>query len=230
MRYEEIEAWIRLAAERLHQQRDALTALDQAIGDGDHGINMDRGFSAVVARLDPQPGPGSGRAEGRHPEPGEEGRNPEAADLLRLCGRTLISTVGGAAGPLYGTAFLRAAGVLGGRAELRGAEFLAALDAGVAGIATLGKASPGEKTMLDALVPALEAARRAAAAGADGSALLVAAAEAAELGARATVPMLATKGRASYLGERSVGHQDPGATSAALLLRALADVATPSAA
>ena len=231
MRYEEIEAWIRLAAERLHEQRDALTALDQAIGDGDHGINMDRGFSAVVARLDQQSATGGGRADGRaepaggrDPEPA--GRNLEPADLLRLCGRTLISTVGGAAGPLYGTAFLRAAGVLGGRAELGGAEFLAALDAGVAGIATLGKASVGEKTMLDALAPALEAARRAADAGADGSAVLVAAAEAAESGARATVPMLATKGRASYLGERSLGHQDPGATSAALLLRALADVAT----
>jgi dihydroxyacetone kinase-like protein len=218
VRYEEVEAWVRLAADRLREQRETLTALDQAIGDGDHGINMERGFSAVVARLD-QPPTGGAAASG------EDGRSDPAA-LLRLCGRTLIGTVGGAAGPLYGTAFLRAAGAVDGRIELGAAEFLAALDAAVAGIAALGKASVGEKTMLDALVPALEAARGAAAAGRDGSTVVSAASEAAHSGARATIPMLATKGRASYLGERSIGHQDPGATSASLLLRALADVAT----
>jgi dihydroxyacetone kinase-like protein len=218
VRYEAVEAWVRLAAERLRDQREALTALDQAIGDGDHGINLERGFSAVVARLDEQRPGGPTR-------PGEDGRADPAA-VLRLCGRTLIGTVGGASGPLYGTAFLRAAGAVDGRTELGADEFLAALDAAVTGIAALGKASVGEKTMLDALVPALEAARGAAAAGAPGSSVVTAASDAAESGAQATIPMLARKGRASYLGERSIGHQDPGATSAALLLRALSDVAT----
>ncbi len=206
---EHFEAWLRLAAGRLHEQKVALTELDQAIGDGDHGINMDRGFSAIVARLDAGPAP-----------------DPTPTGVLRFAGRTLVSTVGGASGPLYGTGFLKAAAALDGVAEADASQSVAALEAAVVGIAALGKAVIGEKTMLDALTPALEAARAALAAGANGESILEGAAAAAEAGALATVPMLATKGRASYLGERSVGHQDPGATSSALLLRALADTAS----
>ena len=154
-----------------------------------------------------------------------------AAARLRTAGRTLVSTVGGAAGPLYGTALMRAGGaVADGPADVggTGATIAAAMDAAIAGIQQLGKASAGEKTMLDALMPAVEAGRTAVADGADSAAVVDAMASAAEAGALATVPLLATKGRASYLGERSVGHQDPGATSAALLLRALADAAAGS--
>ena len=209
-----IDAWLRLAASRLHDQAATLTALDQAIGDGDHGINMDRGFTAIVASLD-----------GARPE-GEDELGIGAA-RLRTAGRTLISTVGGAAGPLYGTALMRAGGVIAalpGDASGRDA-LLAGLDAAIGGVQSLGKGVAGEKTMLDALLPALAAGREASDAGDDPGALVRSMADAAEAGAAATIPMLATKGRASYLGERSIGHQDPGATSAALLLRALADVA-----
>ena len=210
---ETIDAWLRLAAARLHDQAPALTALDQAIGDGDHGTNMDRGFRAIVASLD------AGSAEG------DDDRS-RAAARLRTAGRTLISTVGGAAGPLYGTAFMRASGALaagdgtGSSSELA----LTALEAGIGGISALGKSTTGEKTMLDALVPAAEAGRAAIAAGSDWTVVADSMAAAAEEGMAATIPLLATKGRASYLGERSIGHQDPGATSSALLIRALADV------
>lgn len=212
---EVIEAWLRLAATRLHEQTATLTALDQAIGDGDHGTNMDRGFSAIVTSLD------GGRPDG-------DGELAVAGAMLRSAGRTLISTVGGASGPLYGTAFMRAgAAVVAADPSLSTAEVLTtALEAGIGGIESLGKATTGEKTMLDALVPALAAARDASAAGSEAAAVTAAMADAAEAGAIATIPMLATKGRASYLGERSVGHQDPGATSSALLLRALADAAS----
>jgi len=207
-----IDAWLRLAADRLHEQAPALTALDQAIGDGDHGTNMDRGFSAIRALID------AGRPEGDEPR-------VVAGARLRTAGRTLISTVGGAAGPLYGTALMRAGAAVAESSPDAdaGAAVVAALDAAIAGIQQLGKAMPGEKTMLDALVPAAEAGRTAAAAEMDAAGVTAAMAEAAEAGALATIPMLATKGRASYLGERSVGHQDPGATSSTLLLRALAD-------
>jgi dihydroxyacetone kinase-like protein len=209
-----IDSWLRLAATRLHEQAPALTALDQAIGDGDHGTNMDRGFTAIVALLD------AGRPEG-------DDDRAIAAARLRTAGRTLISTVGGAAGPLYGTALMRAGGAIGtadpGSSSVA---ILAALEAAIGGIQALGKSTTGEKTMLDALQPALEAGRAAAGVDAgDAGAVVRAMAEAAEAGATATIPMLATKGRASYLGERSIGHQDPGATSSALLLRALADAA-----
>lgn len=208
-----IDAWLRLAATRLHDQAAALTALDQAIGDGDHGTNMDRGFAAVVAIIDGGP-----------PE-GDDDRAMAAA-RLRAAGRTLISTVGGAAGPLYGTALLRAGGAV---AAADGATppaevAIAGLDAAILGIQSLGKATAGEKTMLDALFPAIEAGRMAVADGADPARAIAGMAAAAEAGSTATIPLLATKGRASYLGERSIGHQDPGATSAALLLRSLADV------
>jgi dihydroxyacetone kinase-like protein len=214
-----IDAWLRLAAERIHEQAPALTALDQAIGDGDHGTNMDRGFGAICALLD------AGRPDG-------DDDQAVAAARLRTAGRALISTVGGAAGPLYGTALMRAGGAVAAAPPETGggAMGVAALDAAIAGIRQLGKATTGEKTMLDALEPAVEAGRAAVAAEADGAAIAAAMADAAEAGAAATIPMLATKGRASYLGERSVGHQDPGATSAALLLRALADAAAAVAA
>jgi dihydroxyacetone kinase-like protein len=209
---EVIDAWLRLAAERIHERAADLTALDQAVGDGDHGTNMDRGFAAIRALLD------AGRPEGEEPR-------AVAGARLRTAGRTLISTVGGAAGPLYGTALMRAGGAVAESSPDGGAGpvLVAALDAAIGGIQQLGKAVPGEKTMLDALVPAAEAGRTAVAAGKDTAEVAVAMAEAAEAGAIATIPLLATKGRASYLGERSIGHQDPGATSAALLLRALAD-------
>jgi len=208
-----IDSWLRLAATRLHEQAPALTALDQAIGDGDHGTNMDRGFTAIVALLD------GGAPEG-------DSELAVAGARLRTAGRTLISTVGGAAGPLYGTALMRAGGaVAGADAALdTTAVLVAGLEAAIGGIEQLGKATTGEKTMLDALVPAAAAGREAVEQGAPTPAVTAAIAAAAEAGAVATIPILATKGRASYLGERSIGHQDPGATSSALLLRALADV------
>ncbi|HEV8545185.1 MAG TPA: dihydroxyacetone kinase subunit DhaL [Candidatus Limnocylindrales bacterium] len=210
-------AWLRTAADRIHEQAPALTALDQAIGDGDHGINMDRGFAAILKMLDAREAPADGTTD-----------MAAAADVLRQSGKTLISTVGGAAGPLYGTAFLRGAGALAGDHPSSAAAFVAALEAAAGGIAGLGKATEGEKTMLDALFPASRAARAALDGGGDLQAVSSAASDAAQAGAAATIPLLATKGRASYLGERSVGHQDPGATSAALLLRTLADIAASS--
>jgi phosphoenolpyruvate---glycerone phosphotransferase subunit DhaL len=210
-----VVAWLRSAATRVHAEAASLTALDQAIGDGDHGINLDRGFTAIVAMLDELPPPADDVADGA-----------ATADLLRQAGKRLISTVGGASGPLYGTAFLRGAGaVAAGDAATSAAAFVAALEAAAGGISALGKSTEGEKTMLDALFPAARAARAALGGGGDLVAVTAAARDAAAEGAAATIPMLATKGRASYLGERSVGHQDPGATSSALLLAVLADVA-----
>jgi dihydroxyacetone kinase-like protein len=214
-----LDPWLRTAAERIHDQAPHLTELDQAIGDGDHGINMDRGFKAIVAMLD-----------GRAAPDGAATDQAASAELLRLVGRTLISTVGGASGPLYGTGFLRASSAVAGLTESPSgvAAFVVALEATATGIGALGKSTIGEKTMLDALVPAATAARAALDGGADAAAAIRAAHVAAEAGAAATIPLLATKGRASYLGERSIGHQDPGATSAALLLGALADVVAES--
>jgi phosphoenolpyruvate---glycerone phosphotransferase subunit DhaL len=209
-----VVAWLRAAATRVHEAAPSLTALDQAIGDGDHGINLDRGFGAIVAMLDERPAPEDGTADAT-----------ATADLLRQVGKTLISKVGGASGPLYGTAFLRGAGAVAGEQSSAAAAFVAALEAAAGGIAGLGKSTEGEKTMLDALFPAARAARTALDGGGDLAAVTGAARDAAAEGAAATIPMLATKGRASYLGERSIGHQDPGATSAALLLEILAEVA-----
>ena len=211
-----IEAWLRLAATRLHEQASALTALDQAIGDGDHGTNMDRGFSADRGLPRRRTGPRATMS------------CAVAAAVLRGAGRTLISTVGGAAGPLYGTAFMRAGGSLVAADAWASSTELAltALEAGIVGIGGLGKARPARRrcsTRSSRQQP--RGARRSTRApvGAD---VAGAVAAAAEEGATSTIPMLATKGRASYLGERSIGHQDPGATSSALLLRALADVAS----
>ncbi|MBN0041402.1 dihydroxyacetone kinase subunit L [Cellulosimicrobium cellulans] len=203
--------WTRLSAERIAAARDELTELDRQIGDGDHGENLDRGFRAVVVKLD-------GAAAGEQP-PGQIG------DVLKLVATTLMSSVGGASGPLYGTAYLRAAKVTG-LAELDAHGVVALLEGALEGITARGKAQVGEKTMVDAWQPAVDAAEAAADAGASTADVLAAAARAARAGAEATIPLVATKGRASYLGERSAGHQDPGATSTAILLEAAHDAAT----
>lgn len=201
---DDIVSWLQCYRQVLGENKDYLTGLDSAIGDADHGANMDRGFAAVVEKL------------------------PTAADkdigaILKLTGMTLVSTVGGAGGPLYGTLFMRAGAAVDGKLELSAADFAVALEAGLAGVQQRGKATTGEKTMVDALTPACAAMRQAVDGGAETGAALEAAAAAAEHGMKATIPMLATKGRASYLGERSIGHQDPGATSSYLLLRCAAD-------
>jgi phosphoenolpyruvate---glycerone phosphotransferase subunit DhaL len=194
--------WLTLCAQAMAEHRVELIELDRAIGDSDHGENMDRGFQAVLAKL--------GEAT---PE------TPGAA--LKMTAMTLMSKVGGAAGPLYGTAFLRAATALGDAAEIDPAAWAEALAAARDGIVARGKAEPGDKTMVDAWTPAVDAARAVADGdGTDVLSVLVAAAEAAEAGAVATDPLIARKGRASYLGERSAGHRDPGAVSSALILRA----------
>ena len=197
--------WIELAAADVAEQRDYLVDLDRAIGDGDHGENMDRGFKAAVEAL--------GQAE-----------PASVAEVLKTVAKTLMSTVGGAAGPLYGTAFLRASKAVGD-GELDAAGVAAIIEGALGGIQARGKATTGEKTMVDAWTPALDAARAAAESGADAVATLQAAATAAEAGAAATEPLRATKGRASYLGERSIGHLDPGAVSTSLILRAAARAA-----
>ena len=198
-----VNVWMSEAAEAIRRERDHLTQLDAAIGDGDHGVNMDRGFDAVGKAL-----------------AGQDGSVPPGR-LLVLAGKTLVSTVGGASGPLWGTALRHAGRALGDREELDGPGLVDALDAAVAGVAELGAATTGDKTMVDALAPAVDALRGAVARDLPLGEAVRAAASAAEEGARATVPMQARKGRASYLGERSIGHQDPGATSTALILRAL---------
>ena len=200
------QRWVRRSAQVVVEHRAELVELDRHIGDGDHGENLARGFAAVLTRLD------------------DAGTPEQVGDVLKLVATTLMSTVGGAAGPLYGTAFLRAAKVTG-LAELDAHGAVALLEAGLEGIVARGKAGPGEKTMVDAWTPAVAAAQEAAAAGATPAGVLAAAADAAEAGAFATDPLVATKGRASYLGERSAGHRDPGAASSALLLRAAADAA-----
>ena len=195
--------WLRAFADEVSEHADELTALDSAIGDADHGANMRRGMAAVVAKLDATPDAGP-------------------AALLKSAGMTLVSTVGGASGPLYGTLFLRMATAAGDREELDAAGFAAALRAGLDGVVARGKAAPGDKTMLDALVPAVDALDAALSDGAGLRDALRAAATAADEGSDATVPLVARKGRASYLGERSAGHRDPGATSTALLVNTAA--------
>ncbi|BDI22682.1 dihydroxyacetone kinase subunit DhaL [Herbiconiux sp. L3-i23] len=203
------EDWVRASATTVSEHRSELIKLDREIGDGDHGENLDRGYTAVIAKLD--------------------GLAPDAslADVLKLVATTLISTVGGAAGPLYGTAYLRASSAVGGAETLDGEGVVALLTAARDGIVARGKAEPGDKTMIDAWTPAVDAAAEAAAAGKSEAEILAAAADAAEAGAAATEPLVARKGRASYLGERAIGHRDPGAQSTALLLRAAAQTASP---
>jgi phosphoenolpyruvate---glycerone phosphotransferase subunit DhaL len=199
-------AWVRGSAEVIAENRARLSGLDRDIGDGDHGENLDRGFRAVLGKLD-------GVAPG----------TPGAT--LKLVATTLISTVGGASGPLLGTAYLKAAGAIGDAAELDSDAVVALLTAARDGIVLRGKAAPGDKTMVDAWTPAVDAASAAAGAGEEPAAVLDAAARAAEEGAVATEPLVAHKGRASYLGERAIGHRDPGAESSALQLRAAAQAA-----
>lgn len=202
-----MERWLRLSAAVVHERRGWLTDLDAAIGDGDHGINLDRGLTAVVADLDAVISTG--------------GPAPDAGGLLVAAGRRILGRVGGASGALYGRALIRAGERLregAPRTGMAAAGFEAALDAVVA----LGHARPGDKTLVDALAPALNALRSAPP-GTTAGAALAAAAEAAEQGAAGTIPLVARRGRASYLGERSVGHLDPGAASTALLVRCLAD-------
>jgi phosphoenolpyruvate---glycerone phosphotransferase subunit DhaL len=202
LRSSTIVAWMAEAGAAVRAHRDQLTQLDAAIGDGDHGTNMVRGFDAVEQAL-------AGRGEDA---PGR---------VLVACGKTLVATVGGASGPLWGSAFRRAGRSLDDSPEIDGAQLAAALDAALAAIQELGAAEVGDKTIVDALAPAVAALRSALGAGEPLVPALEAAAAAADEGARATVPLQARKGRASYLGERSIGHQDPGATSTALIMRAL---------
>ncbi|PZR66000.1 MAG: dihydroxyacetone kinase subunit L [Candidatus Dormiibacter spiritus] len=197
-----VRSWMREIESSVRAQRDYLTQLDSAIGDGDHGTNVTRGFAAVVEALD-----------------GEKDAPP--GRLLILAGRTLVSTVGGASGPLWGSALRSGGRVLGDSPTFDGQQVVEVLAAALASIKDLGAAAPGDKTMVDALEPAVEKLRGEVAAGAQPAAALASAAAAAEAGMEATIPLQARKGRASYLGERSIGHQDPGATSTALILRAL---------
>jgi phosphoenolpyruvate---glycerone phosphotransferase subunit DhaL len=202
--YADVVAWLRSFTAIVAEQKEYLTRLDAAIGDGDHGINIDRGMKAATAKLD-----------------GVAGEDVGA--LLKTVGMTLVSTVGGAGGPLYGTLFLQMGAATAGKGELSAEDWLAALDAGVKGVQMRGKAEPGDKTMVDALLPAREAFAAALADGLSFGEALRRSSTAAEEGMQATVPLVARKGRASYLGERSAGHQDPGATSSYLLLQAAAD-------
>jgi dihydroxyacetone kinase-like protein len=197
----DLAAWLREFARTVHEQRDHLTELDSAIGDADHGTNMDRGLAATVEALD-------------------AGAPATAGELLRKVGTTLVSKVGGASGPLYGTLFLRMGVALGENDTVTAEQLAAALRAGLDGVAARGRAELGDKTLLDALGPAVDAMDDALRDGADLPHALVSARDAAERGRDATTPLQARKGRASYLGERSIGHQDPGATSVALLVAA----------
>jgi phosphoenolpyruvate---glycerone phosphotransferase subunit DhaL len=199
----EVAGWVRACAERIHAEASRLTELDAAIGDADHGSNLDRGFAAAVVKIDAEAYAGPGA-------------------LLKAVGITLVSTVGGASGPLYGTFFLRCGTALGDGATVAAADFGAALQAGVAGVQARGKAEVGDKTMLDAWQPAVDAYDAALVEGGDLGAALRAAAVAAAAGRDGTVDLVARKGRASYLGERSRGHPDPGATSTTIILEAAA--------
>lgn len=195
--------WIEACAQVIAENRDYLTELDAAIGDADHGANMNRGFKAVVANL---------------PEVSDK----DIGTIFKKVGMTLLSTVGGAGGPLYGTFFLQAGMKTAGKTELSGEEWSSALEAALAGVVMRGKAELGDKTMVDALSPAVQALQHPVAEGRPLAQALEESAEAARGGMEATTPLVARKGRASYLGERSAGHQDPGATSSYLLLRTAA--------
>jgi dihydroxyacetone kinase-like protein len=197
-----VRTWFVAAAASLHEQRDYLTQLDAAIGDADHGTNMDRGFTAVVEKLDSL----------EDVPPGK---------VLTTVGSTLVSTVGGASGPLWGMALRRAGRALGDTQEFDGAQLVDAFEAALDGIVELGAAQEGDKTMVDTLAPAIRALRSSVDEGSPVTEALSAALAAGEAGMKATVRLQAQKGRASYLGERSIGHQDPGATSTALILAAL---------
>jgi dihydroxyacetone kinase-like protein len=202
--YDRVVTFVRAFATVIAENKTHLTDLDSAIGDADHGINMDRGMQAAVAKIDGVP-------------PGDVG------NLLKTVGMTLVSTVGGAGGPLYGTLFLQMGAATAGKPELSPEDWAEALTKGIDGVVTRGKAELGDKTMVDALVPARDALASALTDGVAFDEALKRSAAAAEEGMIATVPLVARKGRASYLGERSAGHQDPGATSSYLLLRTAAE-------
>jgi phosphoenolpyruvate---glycerone phosphotransferase subunit DhaL len=202
--YDDVVRMIRAFAATVAEQKEYLTELDSAIGDADHGINMDRGMKAVVAKIDGQP-------------------PTDVGALLKTVGMTLVSTVGGAGGPLYGTLFLQLGTATAGKETFEASDWAAALDAAVTGVQARGKAELEDKTMIDALIPARDAYHQALEEGATFTDALRRSAAAAEDGVKATVPLVARKGRASYLGERSAGHQDPGATSSWLLLKTIAD-------
>lgn len=206
---QQILDWLQSVAVVLEQHKDYLTELDAAIGDADHGINMNRGFQKVITQL------------------------PSVADkdigtILKTVSMTLISSVGGASGPLYGTLFLRASTAVAGKQELNNEDTIAFLEAAVDGVVQRGKANLGDKTMLDALSPARDAFKQAVADGASTQEALQKAVAAAEEGMKNTIPLVAKKGRASYLGDRSIGHQDPGATSSYLILKTLLETITPA--
>jgi dihydroxyacetone kinase-like protein len=198
----QIVHWLEHTAAVLEQNKDYLTQLDSAIGDADHGINMSRGFKKVLEKL---------------PAVAET----DIGNILKTTGMALVSSVGGASGPLYGTFFLRSGAALGTKEELDNDELLKLFQSGVEGIVQRGRAQAGDKTMFDAWSPALESMQQALADGNDTLAALHSAVAAAEQGMRDTIPLIAKKGRASYLGERSIGHQDPGATSSYLILKSL---------
>ena len=206
----EVLEFLRRAADVLHQNKEYLTELDSAIGDADHGINMDRGFQTILKKL-----------------PTVEDK--DVGTILKTAGMALVSSVGGAAGPLYGTALMQAGTALAGKYELTAADLVTALDAALSGVMMRGKSKPGEKTMIEALAPAIAAMREALDGGASTQQMLERATAAAEQGMKSTIPMLALKGRASYLGERSIGHQDPGATSSYLLIRLMSEMASKQA-
>jgi len=199
-----VTAWMNEIAASVRAERDYLVQLDAAIGDGDHGINLNRGFDAVTLALSTEPDGTPGK-------------------LLILSGKTLISTVGGASGALYGTFFLQASTIAGNRTELSPSEFGSVLEKGLAGIVLRGKATIGDKTMVDALQPAIKAYKHSIESGETLDQALSKAASAAEEGLKSTIPLVARKGRASYLGERSAGHPDPGATSTLILFRSAAE-------
>lgn len=202
-----VRNWLQRSAEVIAEHRVELATLDREIGDGDHGENLDRGFTAVIAQIDTLPADAT---------PGA---------ILRAAAMSLVSKVGGASGPLYGTALLKASDAIGDAASLDANGVVALLTAARDGIVLRGKAAPGDKTMVDAWTPAVDAASAAAGAGRAPVEVLADAAAAAAAGAVATEPLVAHKGRASYLGERAIGHRDPGAESTALLLQAAADTA-----
>ncbi len=202
-----IVRWITHLAAVLEENKDYLTQLDAAIGDADHGINMDRGFKKVLSQL-------------------PSVQDKDIGTILKTVGMALISSVGGAGGPLYGTLFMRAGMAVGSKYELTAEDLVAMWRAAVEGVIQRGRAQLGDKTMVDALLPAVEAMQQALAQGGDIVAILQAGVDAAEKGRDATIPLVARKGRASYLGERSAGHLDPGATSSHLVLKTLLDVVT----
>ncbi len=200
----QLVAWLERYAGVIAEQKQYLTGLDAAIGDGDHGINMDRGFQTVLAKIEPV-------------------KDKDAGTLLKTTGMALVGSVGGAGGPLYGTFFLRAGAALDGKSTVSGEDLVSALEAGLKGVVERGKANLNDKTMVDALTPAIERAKARLNEGASIGDALSSAADAAETGMKATIPLKALKGRASYLGDRSIGHQDPGATSSYYMLRTLSE-------